>query len=240
ASSRPRRCSAVATCLGGTKVRRNRRYRSQDSSAGRCGRGACEVGRMADIFISYTASDRDWAFWIARELDALGHKSHIHEWEIPGGGDIAAWMEERHHDADHILCVISKTYLSKPYSSWERRAAQWAAANDRPNFALPVFIEACEAPTLLAHVKRCDLHGLTEEEARARLSAFLGPVEKPTGAMPYPGQAKVTTTEAATHEALLFPGRRDAVSNVSAFIGVPPRIASFTGRMEELDALNAI
>src|SRR5262245_25055683 len=195
---------------------------------------------MADIFISYTASDRDWAFWIARELDALGHKSHIHEWEIPGGGDIAAWMEERHHDADHILCVISKTYLSKPYSSWERRAAQWAAANDRPNFALPVFIEACEAPTLLAHVKRCDLHGLTEEEARARLSAFLGPVEKPTGAMPYPGQAKVTTTEAATHEALLFPGRRDAVSNVSAFIGVPPRIASFTGRMEELDALNAI
>ena len=23
---------------------------------------------MADIFISYTASDRDWAFWIAKEL----------------------------------------------------------------------------------------------------------------------------------------------------------------------------
>jgi hypothetical protein len=26
---------------------------------------------MADIFVSYTSSDRDWAFWIAKELKAL-------------------------------------------------------------------------------------------------------------------------------------------------------------------------
>jgi hypothetical protein len=40
---------------------------------------------MADIFVSYTASDRDWAFWIAKELEALGHAPHIHEWEIKSG-----------------------------------------------------------------------------------------------------------------------------------------------------------
>jgi hypothetical protein len=28
---------------------------------------------MADIFISYTGSDRDWAFWLGKELEALGH-----------------------------------------------------------------------------------------------------------------------------------------------------------------------
>src|SRR5262249_18392821 len=83
---------------------------------------------MADIFVSYTSKDRDWAFWVGQELEALGHTPHIHEWEIAGGGDIAAWMEERHHQADHVLCVISEEYLAKPYSSWERRAAQWAAA----------------------------------------------------------------------------------------------------------------
>jgi hypothetical protein len=43
---------------------------------------------MVDIFISYTSSDREWAFWIGHELEALGHMPHIHEWEIPGGGDI--------------------------------------------------------------------------------------------------------------------------------------------------------
>jgi hypothetical protein len=28
---------------------------------------------MADIFVGYMASDRDWAFWIGKELEALGH-----------------------------------------------------------------------------------------------------------------------------------------------------------------------
>ena len=60
---------------------------------------------------------------------------------VSGGDDIMAWMEERHQAADHILCVVSAAYLTKPYSSWERRAAQWAAATDRPGFALPVFAD---------------------------------------------------------------------------------------------------
>src|SRR5258708_31707882 len=128
------------------------------------GSGDARTVRMADILVSYTSSDRDWAFWIGHELEALGHKARIHGWEIAGGGDIPAWMEERHHAADRVLCVVSAKYLTAAYSSWERRAAQWAAAKDRPNFVLPVFIEPCEVPTLFAHLKRCDLHGTTEEE----------------------------------------------------------------------------
>ena len=114
---------------------------------------------MADIFVSYTSQDRDWAEWIGQELEKLGHVARIDAWEISGGGDIAAWMDERHDKADHILCVVSETYLSKPYSSWERRAGQWAAQTDRPNFVLPVRIEDCKLRTLLASVKYCDLFG---------------------------------------------------------------------------------
>ena len=57
---------------------------------------------MADIFVSYTSSDRDWAFWIAKELEALHHIPHVHEWEIEGGADIYAWMEQRQDTADHV------------------------------------------------------------------------------------------------------------------------------------------
>jgi hypothetical protein len=85
---------------------------------------------VADIFVSYTSKDRDWAFWIGQELEKLGHVAHIDAWEISGGGDIAAWMDEQHDKADHILLVISDAYLDKPYSSWERRSAQWAAQTD--------------------------------------------------------------------------------------------------------------
>jgi hypothetical protein len=80
---------------------------------------------MADIFVSCSSSDRDWAFWIAQELEKLGHVPRI-----------AAWMEERHSRADHMLMVISNAYLNARYSSLERRAAQWASATNRPNFAL--------------------------------------------------------------------------------------------------------
>jgi hypothetical protein len=51
---------------------------------------------VADIFIRYSSSDRDWAFWIAKELEALGHTPHIHEFEVHAGDDIYKWMEERH------------------------------------------------------------------------------------------------------------------------------------------------
>jgi hypothetical protein len=68
---------------------------------------------MADIFVSYTSSDQEWAFWIGHELEALGHAPRIHEWEIPGGGDIMAWMEGRHHEANCVLCVVSEESLSQ-------------------------------------------------------------------------------------------------------------------------------
>jgi hypothetical protein len=112
---------------------------------------------VADIFVSYTNSDRNWAFWIGQELEKLGHAAHIHEWEIGAGGNIPAWMQERQDKADHTLCVVSEAYLSRPYSSWELQAAQWATASERPNFMLPVFVEDCKAPTMLAPFKRCDL-----------------------------------------------------------------------------------
>jgi TIR domain len=162
---------------------------------------------VADIFVSYTSDDRDWAFWIGKELLNLGHTPHIHEWEISGGGDIEAWMEERHNSANHILCVVSEAYLKAPHSSRERRSAQWAI--DRPNFALPVFVEDCKAPSLFANIKRCDLYGLSEDDASARLRGFLTPATVPVGPIKFPGAKKIEkdSTSPAVPEHVVFPGR---------------------------------
>jgi TIR domain len=186
---------------------------------------------VVDIFISYTSADRAWAFWIGHELEALGHTPHIHDWELPGGGDIPAWMEERHAAAERVLCVVSAKYLKAAYSNWERRAAQWAATTDRPNFVLPVFVERCEVPTLFAHLKRCDLHGVPENEARARLKAFLEPPGKPPRG-PFPGGAP-STSGPATGAPPPFPGKI-ALSNVP--IRVP---LHFMGRDVSLAAIEA-
>jgi tetratricopeptide (TPR) repeat protein len=182
---------------------------------------------VADIFVSYTSKDREWAFWIGQELLNLGHTPRIHEWEISAGGNIPRWMSERHDSADHILCVVSEAYLKAPYSSWERQAAEWAAASMRPNFALPVKIEECELPTLSAVLKRCDLHGLNEDEARAKFVAFMKPAAPPPGPVAFPGTAKPAGDIAKAP--IAFPGGPRALSNIPISV---PRF--FLGRDEVL------
>src|SRR5262252_4048238 len=141
-----------------------------------------EARRVADIFVSYTSSDRDWAFWTAKELEALGHTPHVHEWEIKAGDDIYAWMEQRHDAANHVLCVVSDDYLKAPYSTLERHAALWQAASKRPGFVLLVAVKPCRLPTLADHIRRCELFGVPEDAARIRFREFMEKREAPAAA----------------------------------------------------------
>jgi len=186
---------------------------------------------VADIFVSYTSGDRDWAFWIGQELARLQHQPRIHEWEIQAGGDIPAWMEERLQRADRVLCVVSADYLTKDYSGWERRSAQWAAASKRPNFMLPVFVEDCEAPVAMGHLKRCKLFGLAEDNARASLEAYLAEAKPPQTQVRFPGGPEAPPTPAVITQ---FPGLKLALSNIP--IAVPRH---FLGRDDALEAIDA-
>jgi hypothetical protein len=114
-------------------------------------------------------------------------------------------MEKTHDAADHILCVVSAAYLNAPYSNWERRAAQWAAAKDRPGFALPVLVECCEVPTLFKPIKRCDLYGVGEAEARKRLANFLAPVREATERPHFPGRVTSSASQIPAYPPA-FPG----------------------------------
>jgi TIR domain len=167
---------------------------------------------MADIFVSYTSSDREWAFWIAQELEVLGHSPRVHEWEIKGSDDIYGWMEQHHDAADHVLCVISDDYLKAPYSTLERHAALWQAAKKRPGFVLLVAVKPCKVPTLSDCLRRCELFGVPEDAARVRFQEFMERRGAPTD--------------------IAFPGKMFAVSNVP--IRVPTH---FMGRNEALEAI---
>lgn len=169
---------------------------------------------MAEIFVSYTNSDRDWALWVAKELQALGHTPRVHEWEIAAGESIVTWMVKTHDAADHVLCIVSDEYLKAAYSIWEREAAQWAAAKNRPGFALFVVVKPCRLPTLADHVYRCELFGIPEDAAHSRFLSFM--------------------TAPAPASSRSFPGSIAAVSNIS--IRVPTH---FLGREESMAAIEA-
>jgi hypothetical protein len=126
---------------------------------------------VAEVFISHTSSDRDWAFWIAKELEALGHIPHVDKWEIKGGDDIYAWMQDRFGAADHVLCVVSDEYLKAPYSTVERNAALWQAAR-RPGFVLAGSGEALPAAGAFGPIVGCCAHAPTGHPAAAPRSVM--------------------------------------------------------------------
>ncbi len=164
---------------------------------------------MSDIFVSYTSTDRAWAQWIARELEALEHTPHVHEWEIGKGENILAWMSARHGDADHVLCVASDAYLKAGYSTLEREAGEWRAVDEkRAGFMLYVVVAPCVLPPLVRHFKRCELYGIPEDAARQRFRAFMAAPAPPLD-VEFPRQAIAAESNITIRVPHHFMGRDD-------------------------------
>ena len=173
---------------------------------------------MADIFVSYTKSDRDWAFWLAAELKQLGHTPHIHEWEIKGGEDIYGWMENRIDAAHHMLCVVSEEYLKAPYSTLERRAGLWHAAAEQPGFVLLVTVKPCRLPRLSANIRRCDLVGKPRELASKQFREFMSE-RRPPETVKDPFRDVYAATNIPIGVPTHFMGREEALAAIEAGLG---------------------
>jgi hypothetical protein len=173
---------------------------------------------MADYFVSYTQSDHEWASWIAKELEALGHKPRIHEWEIEGGENIYAWMETGIDAAHHMLCVVSEEYLKAPYSALERRAGLWVAAKEQPGFVLLAVVKPCRLPRLSANIRRCNLVGKPRETASKQFRQFITE-RKPPETASDPFHDVYAATNIPIGVPAHFMGRDDALAAIEAGLG---------------------
>jgi tetratricopeptide (TPR) repeat protein len=177
-----------------------------------------------DVFVSYTAADQAWAEWIADQLEAAGHSTVLQAWDFRPGENFVLRMNQALEQAQRILAVLSPRYFSSAYATDE-----WTAALVRDRHGqdrlLPVRIEPCELPPLIANRIYVDLVGLDESTAATRLLAGLAQGRaKPPGKRPFPGQVRAAS-------GMGFPGRRPEV------FGAPARNPNFTGRADQLKAL---
>jgi hypothetical protein len=97
---------------------------------------------------------------------------------------------------------------------WEFNAALWQAAKKRPGFILLVVAKPCKLPTLSDHIRRCELFGVSKDEARRRFREYMSKRDVPMD--------------------ISFPGRVFAVSNIPIRL---PRL--FMGRDDALEAIEA-
>ncbi len=181
-----------------------------------------------DFFISYTGDDREWAEWIAWELEEAGYHVIIQAWDFRPGGNWALDMHRGLQKADRLILVLSPNSLESGFveAEWATFFADDPTGEERKLF--PIRIEECEPPGLLKSRSYLDLVGLTdEEEIRVALLDGLKPRGKPDTKPPCP----ITATRAMP-ERPEFPVGARTVHNIPH-----GRNRNFTGRGKLLDDL---
>src|SRR5215211_378590 len=149
---------------------------------------------IRNFFISYTAVDRQWAEWIAWELEEAGYATILQAWDFTPGSHFVTAMHLATQITERTIAVLSRAYLESAYSEQEWQAA-WA---DDPSGVerklLVLRIEDCPRPGLLGQVVSEDLFGVGKELARTRLLAAVQEGRrKPPMPPQFPGEAPPVT-----------------------------------------------
>src|SRR5882672_7993581 len=98
---------------------------------------------MADFFISYNKADRQWAEWIAWQLEEAGYSVVIQAWDFLPGENFALNMHRAAQEVQRTIAVLSETYLSSLYTQPEWAAAFAQDPTSTRRSLLPVRVREC-------------------------------------------------------------------------------------------------
>ncbi len=168
-----------------------------------------------DFFLSRRGSVATVAQEVADVLTAADYKVIVQDYDIPLGASFVEAMHEGVKTARDLIILLTRDYEQSPYTRKEFFSFEAERLRDERERHI-VVLRCDDAPLrgLLADSVYQNLVGIAEPEERRR--RILAAAERRSSAE--------------------RPQRRRG----RTFVGVPPRIAGFIGRADELDRLDAI
>ncbi len=197
----------------------------EQASSHECGAPPSLESPGVDFFVSYTATDRVWAEWIAWQLEEQGYRVVIQAWDFRPGSDFITKMRDATAKAKRTIAVLSPAYMSSPFA-----LAEWNAAfSNDPTGEAQTLVPVRVGDVLLEGLDRTrvyvDLVGLDEAGAQqALLEGVRQQRAKPPAAPVFPAHSAPAAPR--------FPGALPPIW------GVPHHAnPNFTGREKQLSAL---
>jgi len=120
---------------------------------------------MATVFISYNKADRQWAEWIAWQLEENGYTAILQAWDFMAGSNFALEMQKASEKADHTVAVLSNDYLGASFTQPEWAAAFTRDPKGEKGVLIPVRVRECDVKGMLGNIVYIDLVGLAKEQA---------------------------------------------------------------------------
>jgi hypothetical protein len=145
---------------------------------------------MKDFFISYTSTDKQWAEWIAWQLDVAGYSTVLQAWDFRPGSNFVLDMDKASIEAARTIAVLSPDYLKSNFTQPEWAAAFKKDPKGEQGILLPIHARECreQLKGLLGPITYIDLVGLDEPAARQKLlDGVLRGRIKPTAPPSFPG-----------------------------------------------------
>jgi hypothetical protein len=94
--------------------------------------------------------------WLAEELTRTGLRVWLDQWEIRVGDSIVRKINEGISTSDYLVVVLSKASVNSPWVQEELSSGILRTIQSQGAFILPLVVEDCEIPPLLAHRRYAD------------------------------------------------------------------------------------
>ena len=186
---------------------------------------------MKDFFISYNQADRQWAEWIAWQLEEAGYTTVIQAWDFRPGGNFVVDMQRAAVEAKRTIAVLSPDYLASRFTQPEWAAAFAQDPTGENGLLLPVRVRECDLKGLLPQIVYIDFVGINDEDAArdALLNGVKRERAKPDIAPSFPPSASVKRSVIKRPR---FPGALPDIRNITH-----QRNPNFVGRDTLLDQI---